>query len=254
MTDLVTGPATAVFQQRWEAAIMGTYGTPPLALVKGHGAEVWDADGKRYLDLLAGIAVNALGHAHPAIIEAVTRQLTTLGHTSNLYVTEPGVALAERLLALLDATGEGRVFFGNSGTEANECALKLARRYGAEHNGRDEIVACQDAFHGRTLGALAVTGNADKREPFTPLPGRVTFLPYGDIDALRSGVGQQLVNGVDAQRERAGALIEVERRNDFVRSIFACGSAFVSIAERFLQRPPFGTEAHIVDAPTIHAD
>jgi acetylornithine aminotransferase len=184
--------ATEALQQRWNAAMMGNYGTPPVALVRGQGAEVWDADGKRYLDLLAGIAVNALGHAHPAIVGAVTHQLETLGHTSNLYVTEPGIALAERLLDLLAATGEGRVFFANSGTEANECALKLARRYGAGHavGGavRDEIVACHDAFHGRTLGALAVTGSADKREPFAPLPGPVTFVPYGDVEALRAQV------------------------------------------------------------------
>jgi acetylornithine/N-succinyldiaminopimelate aminotransferase len=191
VTALSTGSTKQTLQQRWDAAIMGTYGTPPVALVKGQGAEVWDADGKRYVDLLAGIAVNALGHAHPALVQAVTRQLTTLGHTSNLYITEPGVALAERLLALLAATGDGRVFFANSGAEANECALKLARRYGAEHGGRDEIVACHDAFHGRTLGALSVTGSADKREPFAPLPGPVTFVPYGDIDALRSRVSRR---------------------------------------------------------------
>ena len=181
-----TTSATQALQDRWNAAMMTNYGTPPIALVRGSGAEVWDADGKRYLDLLAGIAVNALGHGHPAIVEAVTTQLKTLGHTSNLYITEPGVALAERLLGLLDATGTGRVFFANSGAEANECALKLARRYGAEHDLRDEVIACHDAFHGRTLGALAVTGSADKREPFSPLPGPVTFVSYGDIEALRN--------------------------------------------------------------------
>ncbi|HVV31499.1 MAG TPA: acetylornithine transaminase [Mycobacteriales bacterium] len=178
--------STADLQARWDASILGTYGTPALALVRGAGCEVWDADGRRYLDLLAGIAVNALGHGHPAIIEAVGRQLATLGHTSNLYITEPGVALAERLLGLLDAIGPGRVFFANSGTEANEAAVKIARRHGAEHGGRDELIAAHDAFHGRTLGALAITGNADKREPFAPLPGPVTFVPYGDIEALRS--------------------------------------------------------------------
>ena len=187
---LATGVGTAALQQRWNAAMMGNYGTPPLALSRGQGAEVWDADGRRYLDLLAGIAVNALGHAHPAIVDAVTRQLRTLGHTSNLYLTEPGIALAERLLELLEATGEGRVFFANSGTEANECALKLARRHGAEHAvagvPRDEVIACHDAFHGRTMGALAVTGNPPKREPFAPLPGPVTFVMYGDLDALRA--------------------------------------------------------------------
>jgi len=171
--------------------MMATYATPTLALVKGRGADLWDADGTQYLDLVAGVAVNALGHAHPAIIEAVTNQLSTLGHTSNLYATEPAIALAERLLALLDATGDGRVFFANSGAEANECALKLARRYGAEHGERDQVIACYDAFHGRTLGALAVTGNADKREPFGPFAMPVTFVPYGDLDALLSRIGSR---------------------------------------------------------------
>ncbi len=179
----------STLQGRWDAAIMGTYGTPPLALARGEGAVVWDVDGKPYLDLLAGIAVNALGHAHPAIRAAVGRQLDLLGHTSNLYITEPAVALAERLLALLDATGPGRVFFANSGAEANEAALKLARRFGAEHGGRVEVVAAHEAFHGRTMGSLAVTGNPDKRVPFDPLPGPVTFVPYGDIGALESTVG-----------------------------------------------------------------
>jgi len=182
---------TAALQQRWDASMMGTYGTPPISLVRGVGAEVWDAEGKRYLDLLAGIAVNCLGHAHPAIIEAVTRQLQTLGHTSNLYVTEPAVALAERLLTLLGAAGPGRVFFANSGAEANECALKIARRHGAEHGGRTEVIATHKAFHGRTFGALAVTGSPDKREPFTPLPGPVQFAPYGDADALACLIGPQ---------------------------------------------------------------
>jgi acetylornithine/N-succinyldiaminopimelate aminotransferase len=170
---------------------MGNYGTPPIALVRGEGANVWDAEGKQYLDLLAGIAVNALGHGHPAIAAAVADALGTLGHTSNLYITEPAVALAEKLLELAGATGPGRVFFANSGAEANEAALKLARRYGAEHGGRDEVIAAQDAFHGRTLGALSITGSADKREPFNPLPGPVTFVPYGEIEALRNRVGRQ---------------------------------------------------------------
>lgn len=187
-----TGPTTITetLQQRWDASILGTYGTPALALVRGHGARVWDAEGREYLDLVAGIAVNALGHAHPAIVHAVCTQLATLGHTSNLYLTEPGITLAEKLLELLDATGPGRVFFANSGAEANEAALKVVRRYGAEHGARAEVVAAHDAFHGRTLGALSITGNADKREPFSPLPGPVTFVPYGEIEALRNQVGR----------------------------------------------------------------
>jgi acetylornithine/N-succinyldiaminopimelate aminotransferase len=180
--------ATARLQDRWDAALMPTYGTPPLALVRGDGCRVWDADGREYLDLLAGIAVNVLGHAHPAVVEAVSRQVATLGHTSNLYLTEPAVALAERLLELLDS--EGRVFFANSGTEANEAALKLARRHGRTVGGPGKVgvVAAEGSFHGRTFGALSVTGQPAKRSPFEPLLTGVTFVPYGDVPALRAAV------------------------------------------------------------------
>ncbi|MCV7219873.1 acetylornithine transaminase [Mycolicibacterium elephantis] len=167
---------------RWQTVMMNNYGTPPLALVSGDGAVVTDADGKTYVDLLGGIAVNILGHRHPAVIEAVTRQLNTLGHTSNLYVTEPGVALAEALVALLGA-GPAKVFFCNSGTEANEVAFKLTRL-----TGRTKLVAAQGAFHGRTMGSLALTGQPAKQAPFAPLPGDVTFVPYGDVDALAQAV------------------------------------------------------------------
>lgn len=167
--------------QRWQAAMMDNYGTPPLALVRGHGAEVWDADGRRYLDLLGGIAVNALGHAHPAVVEAVTRQVATLGHTSNLFITEPALALAERILELLDEPG--RVVFGNSGAEANEAAFKMARR-----TGRPNIIAAENAFHGRTMGALALTGQPAKRAPFEPMTPGVSHVPYGDVAALDAAV------------------------------------------------------------------
>jgi acetylornithine aminotransferase len=167
--------------QRWQAAMMDNYGTPPLALVRGSGSEVWDADGNRYLDLVSGIAVNALGHAHPAVVEAVTTQLQTLGHTSNLYITEPPLALAEKLLELVDAPG--RVYFCNSGAEANEAAFKLARR-----TGRPKVVACENAFHGRTMGALALTGQEPKRAPFHPLVPGVEHVPYGDVAALEAAV------------------------------------------------------------------
>ena len=162
--------------------MMNNYGTPPVALASGEGAVVTDVDGKTYVDLLGGIAVNVLGHRHPAIIEAVTKQMTTLGHTSNLYATEPGVALAEELVALLGA--DARVFFCNSGTEANEVAFKLTRL-----TGRTKLVAAQGAFHGRTMGSLALTGQPAKQAPFAPLPGEVTFVPYGDTDALTAAVG-----------------------------------------------------------------
>jgi acetylornithine aminotransferase len=168
-------------QQRWDAVMMNNYGTPPLALASGDGAVVTDVDGKSYLDLLGGIAVNILGHRHPAVIDAVTRQLNTLGHTSNLYATEPGIALAEALVGLLGA--ESRVFFCNSGTEANEVAFKITRL-----TGRTKLVAAHGAFHGRTMGSLALTGQPAKQEPFAPLPGDVTHIPYGDTEALAAAV------------------------------------------------------------------
>lgn len=168
-------------QDRWEAVMMNNYGTPPLALVSGHGAVVTDADGKDYLDLLGGIAVNLLGHRHPAVIEAVTAQLNTLGHTSNLYATEPGIALAEALVGYLGT--QARVFFCNSGTEANEVAFKITRL-----TGKTKLVAAEGAFHGRTMGSLALTGQPTKQAPFEPLPGNVTHVPYGDVDALAGAV------------------------------------------------------------------
>ncbi len=173
-------------QERWSAVMMDNYGTPPLALASGDGAVVTDIDGNRYLDLLGGIAVNVLGHRHPAVIDAVTRQLNTLGHTSNLYMHEPGIALAEKLIGLLGADTETRVFFCNSGAEANEVAFKLSRLIG-----RTKLVAAQEAFHGRTMGALALTGQPSKQAPFEPLPGYVTHVPYGDVDALDAAVSDE---------------------------------------------------------------
>jgi acetylornithine aminotransferase len=172
------------FADRWDAALMGNYGTPPVVLARGEGARVWDVDGREYVDLLGGIAVNVLGHAHPAIVEAVSRQIATLGHTSNLAIHEPGVQLAERLQELVGGPGS-RVLFTNSGAEANEAALKISRRLRPGGG----WVACEGAFHGRTMGALAITGQPAKRAAFEPLPGPVTFIPYGDADALRAAVG-----------------------------------------------------------------
>jgi len=176
-------------QERWNAAMMANYGTPPIAIDHGAGVRVWDVDGREYLDFVAGIATSALGHAHPAIVEAVSAQVARLAHSSNLAIHEPGVRLAERLLELLGA--DGRVFFANSGTEANECAVKLARVHGRKNGGRVEIIAAHGSFHGRTLGALAITGNPAKREPFAPLPGPVTFVDYGDADVLRKAVTER---------------------------------------------------------------
>jgi acetylornithine/N-succinyldiaminopimelate aminotransferase len=171
----------AAWQDRYARAHMNTFGTPRTTLVRGEGCYVWDADGNRYLDLLAGIAVNALGHAHPALVDAVTRQISGLGHVSNFFTTPAQVQLCERLLSLLGA--DGRVFLSNSGTEANEAAFKLARR-----TGRTKMVAATGGFHGRTMGALALTAKAAYREPFEPLPGDVVFVEYGDADALRAAV------------------------------------------------------------------
>ena len=171
-------------QQRWSAVMMNNYGTPTLSLASGDGAMVTDTDGKSYLDLLGGIAVNVLGHRHPAVTEAVTRQLDTLGHTSNFYATEPGIALAEALVGHLGA--DARVFFCNSGTEANEVAFKITRL-----TGRTKVVAAQNAFHGRTMGSLALTGQPAKQAPFEPLPGDVVHVPYGDTAALSEAVDDQ---------------------------------------------------------------
>ncbi|MEU7115685.1 acetylornithine transaminase [Streptomyces sp. NPDC046182] len=170
--------------RRWQGSLMDNYGTPKLSLVRGEGTKVWDADGNEYLDLVGGIAVNALGHAHPAIVEAVSRQIATLGHVSNLFVAEPPVALAERLLQLFGRPG--RVFFCNSGAEANEGAFKIGRLTGRSH-----MVATQGGFHGRTMGSLALTGQPGKQTPFLPLPGDVTHVPYGDVEALRAAVTEE---------------------------------------------------------------
>lgn len=173
--------------KRYEAAFMPNYGVPPVALVAGQGCTVWDADGKEYLDLIAGIAVSSLGHAHQMISEAVGDQVGSIAHTSNLFVNEQEVLLAEELRRLLG--GEGRVFLTNSGTEANECALKLAIKYGKSRDGgRSYLVAAEHGFHGRSLGSLSLTGKRSIREPFEPYGLDVRFVPYGDTAALRAAV------------------------------------------------------------------
>lgn len=170
--------------EQWGDSILNTYGTPPIALVSGNGARVTDEDGKEYIDLLAGIAVNSLGTAHPAIVEAVTQQIQTLGHVSNLFGSQPVVDAAEKLKQRV-GDSSARVFFCNSGTEANEAAFKLARL-----TGKHRVLAAHHGFHGRTMGALALTGQPSKRKPFEPLPTGVEFYPYGDIEYLRNLVEQ----------------------------------------------------------------
>ena len=167
--------------ERWSQSMMANYGTPPVGLVRGDGAVVWDESGRSYVDLLGGIAVNVLGHAHPAVVSAVSKQIATLGHVSNLYAAEPPIALAELLLAL--AGRPGKVFFCNSGAEANETAFKVSRLTGRTH-----VVSTMGGFHGRTMGALALTGQPTKTAPFQPLPGEVTHVPYGDVAALAEAV------------------------------------------------------------------
>lgn len=165
--------------ERWEAALQNNYGTPSISLLKGKGLEVWDVDGNKYLDFLGGIATNLLGHNHPAVTKAISKQASTLSHISNFYSHEPGLRLAERLKQF---TGDNsaRVFFCNSGAEANEAALKISRL-----GGKSRVVAAQGAFHGRTMGALSLTGQPSKRNPFKPLLKKVVHIPFGDIKALK---------------------------------------------------------------------
>lgn len=167
---------------RWKSSVQNNYGTPSIALIKGKGLVVTDADGKQYLDFLGGIATSILGHAHPAIVKAVTKQVSTLSHVSNFYAHPHAIELAEKLAAM---TGDkkAKVFFCQSGAEANEAALKLSRR-----SGKVRIVAAQGAFHGRTMGALSLTGQPSKREPFLPLIKGVKHVPFGEIEAMRKAV------------------------------------------------------------------
>jgi acetylornithine aminotransferase len=169
----------------WKKALQDNYGVPSIALVKGKGSEVYDVEGKKYLDLLGGLATNVLGHAHPAIMKAVSKQVGTLGHVSNFYAHPNVVELAQKLASM---TGDksARVFFAQSGAEANEAAMKLSRR-----TGKYRIVAAQGAFHGRTMGALSMTGQPSKREPFLPLIKGIKHVPYGDIKAMRRAISSK---------------------------------------------------------------
>lgn len=219
-------PTGEDLRRRWSETMMGNYGTPPISLVRGEGARVWDADGREYLDLLGGIAVNLLGHAHPAVVEAVSRQVATLGHTSNLVINPLTVELAERLLALL-GVADGRVLMCNSGAEANEAAFKIARR-----TGRSRIVSAEGGFHGRTMGALALTGQPAKREPFEPMPPGVEFVPYGDADALRAAVDSDTAAVVlEPVQGEAGVIVPPEGYLQAAREITSAAGALLVIDE-----------------------
>ena len=182
----MNAPKTVEWQARWDAVMACNYGTPPLALVSGSGCVVRDADGRDYLDLLAGIAVNVLGHAHPAVVAAVSEQVARIAHTSNLYINERAVELAERLVGILGVPGT-RVFLCNDGTTANEAAIKTVLR---AQPGRRTFVAAEQSFHGRSLGALALTGKEAARAPFAPFGIDVIHVPYGDADALANAVDE----------------------------------------------------------------
>ena len=205
--------------QRYTGAVMNTFGTPARVLVRGRGARVWDADGTEYIDLLAGIAVNCLGHAHPAVVAAVSEQVSTLGHISNFFTSPAQVRLAEELDGLVfpsARTGASKTFLANSGTEANEAAFKIARRHGGP--ARPRVLALEGAFHGRTMGALALTHKAVYREPFEPLPGGVEFIPAGDVEALGAALGPDVaalivepIQGEAGVRELPAGYLEAAR-------------------------------------------
>jgi acetylornithine/N-succinyldiaminopimelate aminotransferase len=187
MTEPTTAAgALADLEHRY---VMGTFKRLPVTFVRGAGARAWDADGKEYIDLVAGIAVNALGHAHPAVAEALAQQARTLVHTSNLYYSEPQVRLAQRLVEL---SFPSRAFFCNSGAEANECAIKIARKWGGlNRDGAYEVICATGAFHGRTLATVTATGNPKYTAPFAPLPDGFVHVRFNDIDALRVATGER---------------------------------------------------------------
>ncbi|MFJ2352582.1 acetylornithine transaminase [Glutamicibacter sp. NPDC087673] len=183
--------SSAALAERYSSSLLGVFGTPQRVLVRGAGCHVWDADGNQYLDLLGGIAVNTLGHGHPLLASVISSQLSTLGHVSNFFTSPSQIALAEKLLDISAAPAGSKVFFANSGTEANEAALKLTRRNaGTPQAPRTKVIALEHSFHGRTLGALSLTYKEKYRVPFAPLPENVSWIPAGDIDALRDAVDE----------------------------------------------------------------
>lgn len=192
MSRATLGTRGSKLTAAWDASMMRNYGVPPIMLSHGIGAQVWDVDGNEYLDLIAGIATSTLGHAHPAIMAAVSAQVGQLAHTSNLFGHEPGMELATRLIDIAGLAG--RVFFCQDGATANEAAYKLSRKHGRKLDptgAKVEVVAANGSFHGRTMGALSITGSPAKREPFEPLPGPVKFVPYGDSEALTAALSDR---------------------------------------------------------------
>ncbi|MDR2454038.1 MAG: aminotransferase class III-fold pyridoxal phosphate-dependent enzyme [Bifidobacteriaceae bacterium] len=242
--------------ERYRGALLGLF-NPRLVLVRGEGARVWDADGREYLDLLGGIAVNALGHGHPAWVEAVARQAGRLAHVSNLYASPPQIALAERLLQITGAAAGGRVFLANSGAEANEAALKAALRLGG---GRERVLALEGSFHGRTLGALSLTAKEAYRKPFEPFTGPVEFLPFGDLPALAAALapGDVAVLVLEAIQGEAGVrplpagyLAEARRLTrkagallwiDEVQTGIGRSGAWLACLDELAAAPPDGAE------------
>ena len=232
---------------RYSATLANTFGPPRRVLVRAAGTQVWDVDGRQYTDFLSGIAVNVLGHCHPAVVSALLAQATALDHISNFFASQPQIRLAEALIQLVTAASPGtpaRVFFANSGAEANEAGFKLTRL-----TGRRRIVAMEGSFHGRTLGALALTSKSAYRVPFAPLPGDVTFVPYGDVQALADTVDGTVAavivepvqgeNGVvpappgfltqvRALTTKAGALMWVD---EVQTGLGRCGEWLVSVAD-----------------------
>lgn len=183
LSEQLASPAGSTrMLESYQQHLMNTFGTPKRVFVRGEGCYVWDAEDRKYLDMLSGLAVNSLGHAHPTVLAAITSQLATLGHVSNFFATPAQVRLAERLTGIVGGD-DAKVFFANSGTEANETAFKITRR-----TGKTKIIAAEGGFHGRSIGALAVTHPEKFRAPFEPLPGDVEFVPYGDLAALESAV------------------------------------------------------------------
>lgn len=189
MNHAETTTVSQTLAQKWSAVMMNNYGVPAIAISHGRGSRVWDVDGKEYLDLIAGIATSTLGHANPDIQAAVNSQLAKITHTSNLFLHEPGIDLAAKLVELVGQPA--KVFFSQDGATANEAAIKLSRRHGWRADptgGKLEIVAAHGSFHGRTMGALAITGSSPKRDPFLPMLEPVSFVPFGDIAALEAAV------------------------------------------------------------------